>query len=82
MPRTDMTLVIEKEIIRDLYHYLRDHDDPPAAGAEGCTDFWMKASEDISHLVGRQWNNHPLAVGLGCAVYGYLEMKCKTKSKA
>ena len=78
----DTSLATEKEIIRDLYRYLRDHDDPPAIGAEGCTDFWMQAAEDINELVGRRWDNHPLAVELGCAVYGYLETKCKAKTKA
>ncbi len=80
MVNTDMTLPTEKEIIRDIYRYLRDHNDPPAIGAEGCNDFWIQAAQDICTLVGGQWNNHPLAVELGCAVYGYLEKKCKAKA--
>ena len=80
MTNTDMTLPTEKEIIRDIYRYLRDHNDPPAIGAEDCSDYWMRAAQDISSLVGGQWNNHPLAVELGCAVYGYLEKKCKAKA--
>ena len=80
MNNTDMTLPTEKEIIRDIYRYLRDHNDPPAIGAEDCSDYWMRAAQDISSLVGGQWNNHPLAVELGCAVYGYLEKKSKAKA--
>ena len=80
MANTDMTLPTEKEIIRDIYRYLRDHNDPPAIGAEGCNDYWMRAAQDISSLVSGQWDNHPLAVELGCAVYGYLEKKCKAKA--
>ena len=80
MNNTDMTLPTEKEIIRDIYRYLRDYNDPPAIGAEGCNDFWIQAAQDICTLVGGQWNNHPLAVELGCAVYGYLEKKCKAKA--
>ena len=80
MTNTDMTLLTEKEIIRDIYRYLRDHNDPPAIGAEDCNDFWIQAAQDICNLVSGQWGNHPLAVELGCAVYGYLEKKCKARA--
>ena len=80
MTNTDMTLPTEKEILRDIYRYLRDHNDPPAIGAEDCNDFWIQAAQDICNLVSGQWGNHPLAVELGCAVYGYLEKKCKAKA--
>lgn len=69
----------EKEIVRDMYHYLRDHNDPPAAGTDGCTAFWAGAAHDICELVDGKWNGHPLAVALGTAVYSYLEHKCKSK---
>ncbi len=76
----DMTLPTEKEIIRDMYRYLRDHNDPPAIGTDACTEYWMRAARDIGQLVGVQWNNHPLAMALGIAVYDYLEKKCKAKT--
>jgi hypothetical protein len=39
-----------------------------------------KAAKDIGELVGGKWNNHPLAMELGMALYSYLEKKCKDKS--
>ena len=81
MANTDMTLPTEKEIIRGIYRYLRDHNDPPAIGTDACNEFWLQAAQDICSLVSGQWDNHPLAVELGCVVYGYLEKKCKAKSK-
>ena len=82
MTNTDMTLPTEKEIIRDMYRFLRDHDDPPGIGTEACTEFWMRAAQDIGQLVSGQWNNHPLAMVLGMAVYDYLEKKCKAKARS
>ena len=61
MSNTDMTLPTEKEIIRDMYRYLRDHNDPPAPGTEECTAFWEKAAADIGTMIGRKWQNHRLA---------------------
>ncbi len=67
----------EKEIVRDIWIYLKNHNNPPAIGTDACTGFWEKAAGDICGLVGGKWNNHPLAIELGVAVYGYLEKKCK-----
>jgi len=69
----------EKEIIRDIWLYLKSHNDPPAIGSEACVAFWEKAAKDIGDLVGGKWKNHPLAMELGVAVYSYLEKKCKRK---
>lgn len=67
----------EKAIIRDIWIFLKEHNTPPANGADGCLEFWERAAKDIGDLVGGKWNNHPLAMELGAAVYGYLEKKCK-----
>lgn len=69
----------EKEIIRDCWIYLREHNDPPPVGTDACLAFWEKAAEDIGKLVGGKWNNHPLAMELGLALYSYLEKKCRAK---
>lgn len=69
----------EKEIMADMFYFLRDHNDPPANGTDACIAFWEKAADDIGALVGRKWNNHPLAMDIGVALYGYLEKKCKAK---
>ena len=71
----------EKEIIRDIWLYLKVHHDPPAIGTDACVAFWEQAAKDIGELVGGKWNNHPLAMELGLAVYSYLESKCKAQSK-
>lgn len=70
----------EKAIIRDVWIYLREHNDPPALGTDACTVFWERAAKDIGDMVGGKWKNHPLAMELGLAVYSYLEQKCKAKS--
>ena len=67
----------EKEIMADMFFFLRD--DPPAIGTDACTSFWEKAAKEIGALVGTKWNNHPLAMDVGVALYGYLEKKCKAK---
>lgn len=72
----------EKAIIRDTWMYLKAHNDPPAIGTGACDAFWESAAKDIGELVSGKWNNHPLAMDLGIAVYGYLEKKCKAKSSA
>lgn len=69
----------EKEIIRDMWLYLKTHNDPPTLGTDTCLAFWEKAAKDIGELVGGKWNNHPLAMELGLAVYSYLEKKSKAK---
>ena len=42
----------------------------------------MKAAKDISELIGGKWQNHPLAMELGLALYSYLVQKCKAKGGA
>ena len=69
----------EKAIMGDMFYFLRDHNDPPALGTNECVAFWEKAAEDIGDLVGGKWNNHPLAMDMGIALYGYIEKKCKAK---
>ena len=67
----------EKQIIRDIWIYLKEHHDPPATGTEARAAFWEKAAKDIAALAGEKWKNHPLAMELGRAVYSYLEKKSK-----
>ncbi len=67
----------EKQIIRDIWIYLKEHHDPPPLGTDECAAFWEKAAKDIATLVGEKWKNHPLAMDLGVALYGYLEKKSK-----
>ena len=69
----------EKEIMADMFYFLRDHSDPPAARTEACAVFWKTAARDIGILVSKKWNNNPLAMDIGIALYGYLEKKCKNK---
>lgn len=69
----------EKAIIRDMWLYLKAHNNPPAMGTDACLVFWEKAAKNIGELVGGKWNNHPLAIELGMAMYSYLEKKCKAK---
>lgn len=67
----------EKQIIRDIWIYLKEHHDPPTTGTEASAAFWEKAAKDISALAGEKWNNHSLAMDLGMEVYSYLEKKSK-----
>ena len=53
-----------------LRRYIREGVRTPA-GPDAAT------TGDIGDFVGGNWNNHPLAMELGVAVYGYLEQKCK-----
>ncbi len=69
----------ENGIMADLYHFLRDHNDPPTADADGCAAFWEAAARDLHRLAEMKWHRHPLAMGLGIALYEYLEKKCKAK---
>ena len=69
----------EKDIMGDMFYFLRDHCEPPAVGTDECTVFWRRTAKDISDLVGKKWRNHPLAMALGTALYGYIEKKCKEK---
>ena len=69
---------IEKQITRDCWIYLREHNNPPTVGTDASAAFWEKAARAIVELVGGKWNNHPLAMELGLALYSYLEQKSKT----
>ena len=69
----------EKEIFRDLWNYLKTYNNPPTIHDPGCEEFWHKAGKDLTEMVSRKWNNHPLAMDLGVALYGYIEKKCKAK---
>ena len=69
----------EKEIFRDMWRYLKEHHDPPQIGTEECVRFWENAAKNISSIVSAKWQNHPLALEMGVALYSYLETKCKAK---
>ena len=67
----------EREIMADMFYYLNNHSDPPAMNAPDCVEFWTKAGRDLTELVSKKWNNHPLALKLGCALIVYIEDKSK-----
>ena len=67
----------EKEIMADLFYYLRDHDNPPTIHDPGCEEFWRKAGEDLIALISGKWHEHPLAKKLGLALIVYIEDKSK-----
>ncbi len=69
----------ENDIMRDVYYYLRDHNDPPAQCENGCEAFWRQAALDAQTLAHRKWNDHPLALELLAGVYRYLEGKCRNR---
>ena len=68
----------ESGIMRDAFYFLRDHIDPPPVGTDECVAFWEKAAKDLG-AVAAAWKNHPLAMEVGVALYGYIETKCKAK---
>ncbi len=70
---------VEKEIFRDMWRFLKEHDELPAIGSDECVRFWEKTAWDISSIVTTKWENHPLALDMGVAIYGYLETKCKAR---
>ena len=69
----------ERNIMADMFYFLRDHCDPPPPGMKESVSFWEKASNDIAELVGRKWNNHPLARNVGVVLYDYIGDKSKAK---
>lgn len=69
---SDTTLQIEKEIIRDLWVYLKEHRDPPMPGTEESNRFWKQAVLDLRDIIAVKWGNHPLAMKVGPAIYEYI----------
>ena len=67
----------EKGIMEDIYYLLRDYGDPPPINEKGCEEFWYKAGSELTAVVGKKWNNHPLAMKLGLALFVYIEDKSK-----
>ena len=65
----------ENDIMRDVYYYLRDHNDPPGPKDEAAGAFWKKAAGDARDLASGTWKNHPLVLELLAGVYRYLEAK-------
>ena len=68
----------ENGIMRDAYYFLRDHNEPPACGAEDEAAYWEQAAKDLA-AVGRAWNRHPLATMVLMAIYDYLQVKSREK---
>ena len=67
----------EKAIMADMFYYLRDHAEPPVPGTESSSVFWNRAAQDLGTIVAGKWNNHPLAMKIGMAIYDYIEKKYK-----
>ena len=70
----------EIEIMRDIYRFLRDHDDPPMIGTKAATEFWVRMVRDMA-AVAVKWDNHPLATIMMRAVNEYLERKSKGEGR-
>ncbi len=70
----------EKEIVRDIWLFLKAHSVPPNPGSEAAIRFWNQTADEISRLVSGKWANHPLAVEMGMAVYYYLDIKSRMRS--
>ena len=68
----------ELEIMLDAAVYLGAHSQPPPSGTDKAVNWWLNAAAEIN-AVASKWDNHPLAMVLGMAVYEYLEKKCKAK---
>ena len=71
----------EREMMRDAYRYLAKYIDPPANGSEEAIAWWEAAVDEISDLVGKKWNNHPLIMQVMLGVFSYLEHKAKEATK-
>ena len=69
----------ENGIMRDVYYFLRDHNDPPPLGTDACADFFAQTARDTGGLI-TKWRKHPLSEKLSMAIYEYLEIKCKAKA--
>ena len=65
----------EKEIIRDIWLFLKTHRVVPREGQAALLAYWEKTATDICELVSGKWHNHPLATQLGLAILNYLEGK-------
>ena len=72
----------ESWIFRDAFYYLRDHNMPPSPGSAESIGWWRRAAEDMLHLTSVTWNNHPLAVEMGIAIYAYLESKVRERGRS
>lgn len=66
----------EKTVMTDCYKFLNDFGNPPAKDDPGCDEFWEKAADRLREVY-RGNKYHPLAEGVGCAVYTYIEEKWK-----
>ena len=70
----------ENGIMRDAYYFLRDHNEPPACGAENEAAYWEQAAKDLA-AAGKAWNRHPLATMVLMAIYDYLQVKSREKGE-
>ena len=68
----------EVEIMREMFCFLRDHNDPPANDSEEAKGYWMQTCKDMGATAERL-KNHPLAITVLCALSDYLEQKAKAK---
>ena len=69
----------ELEIMLDATTYLGAHSQPPPDSTDDAVDWWQDAALEIGAFAAK-WENHPLAMGMGAALYEYLEKKCKAKA--
>ena len=66
----------ESDILRDAFLFLKAHGDPPPTGGTASEAFWKRTADDLT-AAGEKWDNHPLALEVFPAVYGYIETKQK-----
>ena len=66
----------ELEIMLDAAVYLGAHSQPPPSGTDKAVNWWLNAAAEIN-AVASKWDNHPLAIAVLAAVYGYLEEQAK-----
>lgn len=64
----------ESDIMRDIYHFLRAHADPPPPRTRGSDAFWEQAAGEVVEL-GKKWKNHPLLACVLPGIYEYIEQK-------
>jgi len=70
----------EWQIFKEAYKYFADHSNPPASQDQNSTTWWMTAAADVTAL-DQKWKEYPLMRGLLLAIYDYLSIKAKEKTK-
>ena len=70
----------EWQIFREAYQFFSAHCLPPANQEKNAVEWWISAARDVSAL-DEKWKDYPLMCGLLAAIYEYLELKAREKTK-